>query len=155
MSHGFFNKYPVDVLRIPFPICWNTLWRTGILCLAFATSKCKFTGYTVTLYPIKFRLCLRGIWSDVMRVCASEKYATKKICTGTNDKLLDYPVTLYSIFLEILCHILSFRIASKWQPELRWKSAQKLKGKKSGLIAGAPKKIHRQKQNISEKNIKK
>ena len=32
-------------------------------------------------------------------------------------------------FLEILCHILSSRIASKWQPELRWKSAQKLKKK--------------------------
>ena len=83
----------------------------------------------MTWYPIKFRLCSRGIWLDVMRVCASEKYATKKICTGTNDKLLDYPVTLYSTFLEILCHILSSRIASKWQPELRWKSAQKLKKK--------------------------
>ena len=35
------------------------------------------------------------------------------------------------------------------------KISTKIKEKNSGLIAGAPKKIHRQKQNISEKNIKK
>jgi len=62
-------------------------------------------------------------------VCFRKICYKKKICTSTNAKLLDYSVTLYSIFLEILCHILSSRIASKWQPELRWKSAQKLKKK--------------------------
>ena len=35
------------------------------------------------------------------------------------------------------------------------KISTKIKEKNSGLIAGAPKKIHRQKQNISEKNMKK
>ena len=34
------------------------------------------------------------------------------------------------------------------------KISTKIKEKKSGLIAGAPKKIHRQKQNISEKTLK-
>jgi len=35
------------------------------------------------------------------------------------------------------------------------KISTKITEKNSGLIADAPKKIHQQKQNISEKNIKK
>ena len=79
--------------------------------------------------PLNF-VCARVAYGWMSCGCVLQKnMLQKKICTGTNDKLLDYPVTLYSIFLEILCHILSSRIASKWQPELRWKSAQKLKKK--------------------------
>ena len=58
----------------------------------------------MTLYPIKFRLCLRGIWLDVMRVCASEKYATKKNLYRYKRQIVGLSC---HIFLEILCHILS------------------------------------------------
>ena len=109
----------------------------------------------MTWYPIKFRLCLRGIWLDVMRVCASEKYATKK-------NLYRYKRQIVGLICHIVFHFFGnfmpypvFQDCFEMAARTPMKISSKIKEKNSGLIAGAPKKIHRQKQNISEKNIKK
>ena len=76
----------------------------------------------------------------------------KKNSTGHKRQIIGLFCHIAFQFLEILSHTLPSRITSKWQPELGQESAQKKKGKKSGLIAGTPEKIHREKQNVSEKN---
>ena len=103
--------------------------------------------------------CRAGV---CLKVFQRNMLPKKKNCTGTNDKFLNYPVTLYSNFLDFYfipclpglpflvcqdCFEMSARTSTKI-------STKKKRGK-SGLIAGAPKKIHRERKYLSEKNIEK
>ena len=119
---------------------------------ALVSSKCKTTEYTVTCYFVKFCLHLQVKWSDVTWVCGwkfSEKYGVQ---TTNYWIILSHCIPIFWEFYVKPCLPGFLR---KWQSELRPKSAQKLKKKKSGLIAGALDKNHLEKQNISGKNIKK
>ena len=84
-----------------------------------------------------------------------EKYAAK-------ENLYRYKRQIVGLFCHIVFHFFGnfmpypvFQDCFEMAARTPMKISTKIKEKNSGLIAGAPKKIHRQKQNISEKNIKK
>jgi len=84
----------------------------------------------------------------------------RKICYKKN--LYRYKRQIVGLICHIVFHFFGnfmpypvFQDCFEMAARTSMKISTKIKEKNSGLIAGAPKKIHRQKQNISEKNIKK
>ena len=104
--------------------------------------------------PLNF-VCACVAYGRMSCGCASEKYATKK-------NLYRYKRQIVGLICHIVFHFFGnfmpypvFQDCFEMAARTSMKISTKIKEKNSGLIAGAPKKIHRQKQNISEKNIKK
>ena len=82
---------------------------------------------------------------EAQKTC--RKVDSKTLWGPRNDKVLDYPVTSFSNFWKF--H------GMHWFPGLHRRDSQNLdhnqhkeSGKHNGLIAGAPKEIHQEKQNI-------